>query len=241
MATPYVTHIEDRVHSTQDFARTEFLTAKNGMPVLVIARHQDAGRGRGANPWWSSPNAMLASVALESPALDHVTLAPLVAGMAAHDAIVSQLGIAVTLKWPNDIMTGDIKVGGILAERDEACLVVGCGINLWWPDAPDGAGGLLEVDPVRSAATDLALAWASRLLAALDGLPASFARSAYIEVCDTIGRHITWQPAGEGRAIGVTVDGALVVETGAGHEVIRSGAVRHVRGAPVKPDQSSPT
>jgi BirA family biotin operon repressor/biotin-[acetyl-CoA-carboxylase] ligase len=172
---------------------------------------------------------MLASVALSSPALEHVTLAPLAAGMAAHDAIVSQLGIATTLKWPNDIMMGSAKVGGILSERDEASLVIGCGINVWWPDAPDGAGALLESDPGRQAAVDLAMAWASRLLSALDDPAVSFDRSAYIEVCDTIGHRISWTPAGEGRAIGITVDGALIVETAAGQEVIRSGAVRHVR------------
>jgi len=229
MATPYVTHIEDRVHSTQDFARTEYLAAQKEMPVLVIARSQDGGRGRTDNPWWNAPNAMLASVALSGPDLEHVTLAPLAAGMAAHDAIYSQLGIATALKWPNDIMIGSGKVGGILSERDDDSLVVGCGINLWWPDAPDAAGGLLELDPGRQVAVDLALAWASRLLSALEDLVASFDRSAYIEMCDTIGHHVTWMPAGEGRAIGITVDGALIVETAAGQEVIRAGAVHHVR------------
>jgi BirA family biotin operon repressor/biotin-[acetyl-CoA-carboxylase] ligase len=202
------------------------------MPVVVIARSQDAGRGRADNPWWNPPNAMLASLALPSPALEHVTLAPLAAGMAAHDAIGSQLGIATTLKWPNDIMIGGAKVGGILSERDESSLVVGCGINVWWPDAPEGAGALLESDPGRQAPVDLALAWASRLLTALDDLATSFDKSAYVEVCDTIGHRITWLPQGEGRAIGITVDGALIVETAAGQEVIRSGTVRHVRRVP---------
>lgn len=231
MATPYVTHIQDRVHSTQDFARTEYLTAANGMPVLVIARSQDAGRGRNDNPWWNPPNAMLASVALAGPELDHVTLAPLVAGMSARDAIASQTGVMTTLKWPNDILLGEQKVGGILAERDDVCLVVGCGINLWWPDAPEGAVGLLDDDPGPRAGVDLALAWASRILAALNDLPAAFDRSSYIEMCDTIGRNITWTPAGEGRAVGISIDGALVVETAQGQQVIRSGAVRHVRPA----------
>ena len=232
MATPYVTHIEDRVHSTQDFARTEYLMAGNSMPVLVIARSQDAGRGRNDNPWWNPPNAMLASVALASPDLEHVTLAPLVAGIAARDAIASQAGVATTLKWPNDVLVGDRKVGGILAERDDDCLVVGCGVNLWWPEAPEGAAGLFDNDPGPRAGIDLALAWAARLLAAVDGLPASFDRTAYVEICDTIGRRITWTPAGEGRAVGITVDGALVVETSQGQQVLRSGAVHHVRQTP---------
>ncbi len=91
---------------------------------------------------------------------------------------------------------------------------------------------MLESDPGRQAPVDLALAWASRLLTALDDLATSFDRSAYVEVCDTIGHRITWMPDGEGRAVGISVDGALIVETAAGQEMIRSGAVRHVRRVP---------
>ncbi len=235
MATPYVTRIEDRVHSTQDYARIEFETSEKQRPVLVIAHAQDAGRGRGDNPWWNCPRAMLASLAVASPAVEHVTLVPLIAGLAAHRAIESQLGVETALKWPNDVMLGTAKVGGILSERSEDVLVVGCGFNLWWPDAPEGAVGLLDHDPGPSAAIDLAHDWAGRVVEALESLPESFDKAAYVEACGTIGRHITWSPGGEGRAVGISADGALVVETVSGSDTIRSGEVSHVRAATIPP------
>lgn len=233
MATPYVTRIEDRVHSTQDYARTEFETTGKVQSVLVIAGAQDAGRGRGANPWWNCPRSMLASLAVTSPAVEQVTLVSLIAGLAAHRTIESQLGITTSLKWPNDVMVGSNKVGGILAERSEDVLVVGCGFNLWWPEAPDGAVGLLDNDPGPQTPIDLAHEWAGRMVTALGALPDSFDKSDYVAACATIGRHITWTPDGEGRAIGISADGALVVETATGQETIRSGEVSHVRAATI--------
>lgn len=238
MDTPYATYVEGRVHSTQDFARTLF-EAGDGRPVLAIAHHQDAGRGRSDNPWWSSPRATLASLAVECPHVPLITLIPLVAGLAAHDAIASELGISTTLKWPNDVMLGGAKVGGILAERSDDSLVVGCGINLWWPQAPVGAVALQESDPGEAVAESLAHAWAGRLLHGLDGLPGSFEKGRYVEVCSTIGRDITWRPGGAGRAVGISSDGALIVETTAGQRTLRSGEVSHVRPATMPPDDSA--
>lgn len=236
MDTQYVTRLEDRVHSTQDLAKSMFEAAGDGVPVLAIAHKQDAGRGRLRNMWWSSPRAAMASLAFTCPSLESVTLAPLVAGIAAHDAIESQLGVATALKWPNDIMFGDAKVGGILAELGGDTLVIGCGINLWWPDAPVGAIGLADHDPGAEVAVDLAHDWAGRLLPALADLPGSFDKARYLEICQTIGRMITWAPDGSGKAIGVSADGALLVETAQGQQTIRSGEVSHVRPATIPPD-----
>jgi BirA family biotin operon repressor/biotin-[acetyl-CoA-carboxylase] ligase len=237
MDTQYVTRLEDRVHSTQDLARSLF-EAGTGVPVLAIAHKQDGGRGRMNNIWWSSPRAMMASLAMTHAASAGVTLAPLVAGLAAHDAIDSQLGLQTALKWPNDIIIDDAKVGGILAELTGDTLVVGCGINLWWPEAPAGAVGLLEHDPGKAAAVELAHDWATRLVRAINGLPASFNKARYTEICSTIGRHITWQPDGAGRAVGITVDGGLIVDTAAEQVTIRSGEVSHVRAATIVPSET---
>jgi len=238
MDTHYVTRLEDRVHSTQDVARTQFAAAHDGVPVLVVAKRQDAGRGRHDNLWWSSPRAMLASVAVALEDLEHATLVPLTAGMAAHDAIESQLGVKTTLKWPNDVMLGEDKVGGILAELSGATLVVGCGLNLWWPESPAGAIALADHDPGDHTAMELAHDWTGRLLAALGDLPGSFDKGRYQELCATIGRHITWLPEGEGRAVGVSADGALLVATAHGQKTLRSGEVSHIRPATMPADNN---
>ena len=54
-------------------------------------------------------------------------------------------------------------------------------------------------------------------------------RDEYVEACTTLGRDITWEPEGAGRAVVVAEDGALVVDTRRGTETIHSGAVYHVR------------
>lgn len=239
MDTPYATTIEERVHSTQDYARTEFLARGAKTPVLTIAESQDAGRGRTGHEWWNSPRSMLASLAVASPDTPHLTLVPLMAGMAAHDAIVGQLGIATDLKWPNDILLGEDKVGGVLAEISNGTLVVGCGLNVHWPDAPADTAALLQDDPGQALSVALAHDWAGRVLAALPALPDSFERTRYIELCDTVGRDITWQPDGAGRAIGIGPDGELLVTTDGGALALHSGEVSHVRAATMLPDQES--
>jgi len=236
MDTPYVTRIEDRVHSTQDYARTEFKAQFDDTPILVVARAQDAGRGRRGREWWSAPRALLASLALPPPSADVLTLVPLVAGIALHDAIVHELGIITELKWPNDVLFDGGKAGGVLSELKGDVLVVGCGLNLWWPDAPECASSLLEADHGDGLAVELAEAWARRLLEMIAGLPDSFDRLHYSELCATIGIDITWKPAGSGRAVSIDAAGALVVVTEDGSVILRSDEVSHVRPATIPKD-----
>lgn len=236
MDTPYVTRIEERVHSTQDFARTEFTSHFDDTPVLAVAQAQDAGRGRRGREWWPAPRAMLASLAMPVGSIAPVTLVPLVAGVAAHDAVQHELGVDTQLKWPNDILLDGVKAGGVLSELKSGVLVIGCGLNLWWPDPPPGATALLDHDPGAAISVEIAHAWAARLLALVRGLPASFDRLRYTELCATIGTDITWEPGGSGRAIGIDSDGALVVTASDGSVVLRSDEVSHVRPATISPD-----
>ena len=124
------------VSSTQDVART--------LPIgsIVVADHQTAGRGRLDRKWEAPPGtALLVSFVLRpNPILS------LAAGVAAADAC----GRGVRLKWPNDLLLGDAKVGGILVEASVTKAICGIGINLGW-SPPGGASlpldrdGLLEI------------------------------------------------------------------------------------------------
>jgi BirA family biotin operon repressor/biotin-[acetyl-CoA-carboxylase] ligase len=131
------------------------------------------------------------------------------------------------LKWPNDVLLDGAKVGGILVERNESTTVIGLGLNLWWPDPPDGAGALFGADPGESARNEIGALWGAELMELLDG--EGWPRDAYREVCATLGRQITWEPDGEGKARDVAEDGALLVETGSGSEKLYSGGVHHIR------------
>lgn len=165
----------------------------------------------------------------------------LVAGLAARDALRAVTGEGVGLKWPNDLVVAGRKSGGILTESEGDFVVVGCGVNLWWPDPPPGIAAALERDPGPDAAPTIAGEWASRILDVASDDPDAWGIAAYRAACVTLGTDIVWDPAGAGRAVAVDGAGGLVVETPDGVVTLRSGEVRAVRGATVAPGADDET
>jgi BirA family biotin operon repressor/biotin-[acetyl-CoA-carboxylase] ligase len=131
------------------------------------------------------------------------------------------------LKWPNDVMMDGSKVGGILVERDSDVVVVGLGLNLWWPDPPAGMAGLLTEDPGEDRHAELAGRWGAEMMRLIDspGWPID----EYRNRCLTLGMDVTWEPDGSGHALDIADDGGLLVETESGTETVHSGVVRHLR------------
>lgn len=216
MATPYLQLRADEVASTQDLARAEL----DLLPVVVTAQRQTAGRGRGGAAWLSAPRALAVSLAFH-PAEEDLRPFSLMAGVAAARCLEG-----VRLKWPNDLMAGGAKVGGILVERADET-VIGMGINLWWPEAPEGMAALRDDDPGPELHARVAGLWAAELIRLIDedGWPVDEYRS----LCSTLGREISWVPDGRGTAVDITGEGALVVESSGAREILMSGAIRHVR------------
>ncbi|MBW3666948.1 MAG: biotin--[acetyl-CoA-carboxylase] ligase [Actinobacteria bacterium] len=217
MATPYFQLREESVASTQDVARQ----ALEDLPVLAIAPAQTEGRGRGGAAWITADRALAVSFAFRADRGETRPIS-LIAGVAA-----ARTGAGIGLKWPNDLMASEGKVGGILVERSGEVVVVGLGLNLWWREPPQGMAGLLAEDPGPERHRELGALWGAELAALLDhrGWP----REEYIGLCSTLGEDITWEPEESGKAVDVDPDGALVVESGAERRKIRSGAVSHVR------------
>lgn len=105
------------------------LLAKQGASAgtVVVAGEQTAGRGRRQAKWHAKRGETLCFSVIV--AADDLALpTSLVAGEACAEAI-SQLGVEIDLKWPNDLYFGGKKLGGILVEREGGVLVVGVGIN----------------------------------------------------------------------------------------------------------------
>ena len=124
-------------------------------------------------------------------------------------------GAKVGLKWPNDLLVGEAKLGGILSELVGDAAVVGLGINLVW--APAGAAALGPVD--RDALLD---AYLAGLGTPGDVLPR------YRDRCTTLGRRVRAEVPGatiEGIATDVDEDGRLLVEGRA----VAAGDVVHLR------------
>lgn len=216
MATPYLVTRQEEVASTQDLAR-ELL---GRLPVLVSAERQTAGRGRTGAEWLSAPRAVAASYAYREQGTRPVSL---IAGVAAARAVPG-----LRLKWPNDLLMGEDKAGGILVEKSGEVVVVGMGLNLWWPDPPSGIGAVHGEDPGPEASHRVAGVWAAELADLLHR--PDWPREEYRSLCSTLGRRITWDPDGNGVAVGLGEDGSLVVETSGRMTRIHAGEVRHVRG-----------
>jgi BirA family biotin operon repressor/biotin-[acetyl-CoA-carboxylase] ligase len=209
--------------STQDEARRRFA----GVPVLVTAGAQAAGRGRSGAKWVDADRALAASVAFGPRWVPSAwPRIPLVAGLAAVDVLGD-----VGLKWPNDVVRGSAKIAGILSESDGTVVVVGMGVNLWWPSPIEGAGALWDEDPGPGAGWELAESWVARLLDRLEADPDDWGREEYESCCTVIGREITWDPGGSGIATGVDAFGRLIVDVGGELEALDSEEVRLVRAA----------
>lgn len=118
---------------------TDALTAaRGGAPhgSVYLADEQQAGRGRGGHGWHSAAGEGLYVSALLRPLIPaaRLPLLPLAAGLAAAEAIRSAANLPIDLRWPNDLLLGPRKVGGILVESNTqetgAFAVVGIGINV---------------------------------------------------------------------------------------------------------------
>lgn len=144
------------------------------------------------------------------------------AGVAAVRAVTD-----LELKWPNDLLRDERKLGGILVERDDELMVIGLGLDLWWEDPPEGMAGVYEDDPGPERHKEVGALWGAELMELIgsEGWPVV----AYRESCVTLGQRITWEPDGQGEAVDVASDGALVVQTALGRETLHSGAIRHLR------------
>jgi len=104
--------------------------------TLIIADHQDKGRGRRQSKWYSSEGKSLTfSFMLQSKiALEKLGILPLLTGVSIVKGIYNMSNILLGLKWPNDIMVSRKKMGGILIEsrtvKQEHSVVVGIGLNI---------------------------------------------------------------------------------------------------------------
>ena len=223
MATRYAVVELELVESTQDEARERYQRPDS---VLVVAGHQTVGRGRLGRDWIEPDRAVFTSLAFEPAwSIEAWSLIPLAAGLAARSAIEEMSGVSVALRWPNDLMIRDGKVGGLLAESADGVVIVGCGINLLWKAPIVGAEALYEIDPGPAIAREFAVGWADRFLDHMDCHPNDWGIDEYRGACVTIGRSVSY-PGGSGVAAAVSDDGSLLVETASGIIAVHSGEVR---------------
>ena len=223
--------------------------ADDGAPegLVLVAERQTAGRGRLDRTWTAPAGTGLTFSVLLRPAVAPSRLGwlPLLTGLAVAEALTETAGVGARVKWPNDVMVGDRKLAGVLAERRaDGAVVVGVGLNVGLAEAdlpvPTATSLLIEAarttvrGEILTAVLDV-LAARYRAWTEAEGDPdASGVRQAYVVRCATIGRTVRVELADgllEGDAVGVDPDGCLRInDLAAGTEHrIAAGDVVHVR------------
>ncbi len=214
---------------------TAQVLAAGGAPswTLVAASHQTAGRGRHGRVWLDRPGAALMCSFVLRPDWqpDRVGLVSLAAGAAMAEAISEITGIEIRCKWPNDLMAGDAKVGGILGEAQVSAggiahVVVGIGVNIEVPQGVPGAGAIGTVDE-EALLTSFLRRCSSMLEASTDEIVPRWRA-----VSQTLGRRVeaTTVEGDVARGFAVDVDdtGALLIETDVGPERVAFGEIEHL-------------
>ncbi len=227
--------------------------AREGAPagIVAMADHQRAGRGRLGRRWEAPPGRCLLVSVLLRPITPPTALFASTAAvaLATSEACAAVGGVEPSVKWPNDLLLGESKVAGILAESDPSApggrhgsvaVVVGLGCNVDW-EGPPGAGGTSLAAhaalPVgREALLDAVL---DRLAARAEMLDTDEGRRATVadlrRRCSTLGRQVRVETAGGGSLVGTATaledDGRLVVATDSGEVVVSAGDVVHLRSA----------
>jgi BirA family biotin operon repressor/biotin-[acetyl-CoA-carboxylase] ligase len=223
--------------------------------VVVVADHQTAGRGRWGRAWTARPgSSLLVSVVLRpGPEDGPLTLIPLACGLAAADACLDAAGFAPGLKWPNDLVVGGAKLGGILtelvpdADGGPPAVVAGLGLNLTWPvEDADPNPAIVAADAVagrtvgRERVLEAFLVRLQQHYRSETPLLADYRRR-----CVTIGEDVRVELPGdavvEGQAVDIAPDGRLAVLEHRGElRLIAAGDVVHVRTSPDPFDSTGP-
>ena len=194
---------------------------------LVIAERQLAGKGRLGREWLSEKGGLYFSIVLEPPLpIEDVPKITLAAGVAVADAL---LNFKARLKWPNDVLIDGKKVCGILSEIsgevERPKVIVGVGINVRNP-VPDGAVNLASFGvTMEEVFREVVNSLVTRYVELCNGKWGKI-RQRWIELADTIGKRVKVTAAGRtyvGKAIGLDLDGGLLLEVDGGIEKVYSG------------------
>jgi BirA family biotin operon repressor/biotin-[acetyl-CoA-carboxylase] ligase len=215
--------------------------SRRGAPewLVAVADFQTQGRGRRGRSWIAPPGASLLASVLLRPELppERLQLVSIVSGIAMAHAVHRVAGFLPALKWPNDLVVGDRKLAGLLAESDGDAVVVGIGVNVEWHDFPPE---LADTATACNLEAGRSVDRRELLSVFLVELEQRYARldvviDDYRALLATLGRRVRVErPDGDlvGRAVDVGSAGELVVDVdGHGRVTVHVGDVVHLRDA----------
>ena len=235
--------------------------------TVLVSGHQTAGRGRATGRQWSSPagSSLAISVLLKPNSTSGQALPPtsfgwlpLLAGLAMARAVGQFIpGEGVAVKWPNDVLVGDLKISGILSElvSDFSGVVIGAGINISQnqDDLPvetatsialeqakqgsavTGTSTELSNDKILAAYLGELRALYLRFVEAGGDAVASGIRDEVVARCGSIGRRVRAMMPGDqevtGNGVGIDETGRILIQPDGARELfaVSAGDIVHLR------------
>src|SRR5262245_481937 len=242
---PKVLRFESLPSTNTELARMATEGAAEGL--VILADEQTAGRGRLQRAWSSPKGAGLYFSILLRPAIpvDQWPLITFAAALAAGDALREAAGVQTDIKWPNDLLSGERKICGILAEAIDTpagrAVILGIGINLTQNAFPpelanvatsvsESTGRPPDREQILAALSDALSDWYSRLSDPGQIVDAWSNRSSYAigKLVQVSNGDDVWQ----GTTSGVEPDGALRLRTTSGEiKLVRAGDVYSIRSS----------
>jgi BirA family transcriptional regulator, biotin operon repressor / biotin---[acetyl-CoA-carboxylase] ligase len=243
-AAQFVDRIEhhETLGSTNDYLRQVAGSLPRDETMLVVADRQTAGRGRGANRWWTGSGSLAASLLFDPAAHGIATPRYPMISLTAAVALIETVAPLVprqkvSLHWPNDVFVGERKLAGILVEAipdGRHVLGIGCNVNNRLVDAPSELAArvvtLADLTDCLHHRSKLLLVLLGRLYAGLAELaerPEQQAARAN-ELCSQHGERLTIKAGNRvesGRCAGIAADGALLLDTSVGRQRFYSGVL----------------
>jgi BirA family biotin operon repressor/biotin-[acetyl-CoA-carboxylase] ligase len=226
----------ERIASTMDVIH-ELAGRGAEAGTIVLANEQLAGRGARGRSWQSPPGGLWMSILFRPSSVGGMEVISLRVGLAVARSLDPLVSPPIRLKWPNDLMVGERKVGGILCEARWqgsllAWVAVGVGLNLRNqipPDLQELAVSLREIHPEVREDQVLEL-----ILAALRDLDLEAERLTPAELEHFATR--SWLKGREireplsGTVAGLADDGTLRIRTAEGaHVALRNGSIELAR------------
>jgi BirA family biotin operon repressor/biotin-[acetyl-CoA-carboxylase] ligase len=222
------------------------VAARNGAAhgTVFFADEQTAGRGRSDHSWHSAAGeGLYVSIVLRLQLpMERMALLPLAVGLAAAEAVENVSGLKVDLRWPNDLLMGRRKAGGILVEASTqaggtAFAVVGIGINVHqkaFDPALDTPATSLDIETGCSVSRQKLLVALLKSLEreahALEAAASAQLIPSRVEDLSTWLRgrrvHVHGPQACTGVTSGLDENGFLQVDTHAGRVIVRTGGIR---------------
>ena len=194
----------DSVYNTQEFALEEL----NSEPILVISFHQEKGKGTSNRSWFNADQSLACSFAFNKGdnQLDE-TLIPLLSGLCFTEVLSKP---PIFLKWPNDLIVNDLKVGGVLVECVGEKICIGIGINYFWKNTTvPNAGALFNEVQEDKSIKDHAIKWAEKVYESVT--KNSFSLERYKAKLQTLGKVVEY-PEGRGWAEDINENGSLRIK-----------------------------